>query len=83
MLTAVVLGAVAPRPTIVSVSRVLGEVQVELGLPASSAGAITTASVLCMAVFAPVSTRAAARWGSEATVAGGLALVAVATTVRM
>jgi CP family cyanate transporter-like MFS transporter len=78
----VVLVAVNMRPVIASVPPIVEEVRAAYGLSAAAAGALTAAPVVCMGLFAPAAAWAAAQWGTGRAVAGALASLAVAATVR-
>lgn len=70
------------RPALSSVSPVLALVQQSLGLSGTAAGLLTTVTVVCLGLFAPLAPRLAARFGSERTVLGVLVVLAAATALR-
>ncbi len=77
-----VLVALNLRPVFTSVSPVAAQVQQGLGLSASTLGLLTTVTVLCLGVFAPLAPRLAIRFGTERTVLGMLLLLAGGTALR-
>ena len=81
-LPAVVLVALNMRPAIVSVPPVIDQIRAQFGLSATAAGALTALPVVCMGAFAPLASRATARWGTGPVLAAALALLAVATALR-
>jgi CP family cyanate transporter-like MFS transporter len=68
------LGAVPP---------LLGPISTELGIPGSTQGLLTSLGVVLMGLFAPVGQRVAARFGSEATTAAFLGVLAVGGLLRL
>ena len=68
------LGAVPP---------LLGPISTELGIPGSTQGLLTSLGVVFMGLCAPVGQRVAARFGSEATTAAFLGVLAVGGLLRL
>ncbi|MHA3704665.1 MFS transporter [Jatrophihabitans sp. YIM 134969] len=81
--TAVVVTALNLRPAVVGVSPLLPRIRADLTMSAPVAGLISTASIVFFGLMAPVAPRLARRFGLEASVVGGLALLAVGIGVRL
>jgi MFS transporter, CP family, cyanate transporter len=79
---ALVLVALNLRPAIASVPPVLPDIQRDLGLSGTAAGALTALPVVCLGLFAPVAARLAARFGVDRVVAGALVVLGTGTLVR-
>lgn len=70
------------RPAITSVSPVIGQIRMDLGLSSAAVSLLITLPMVCMGVCA-LTTDTIARWlGRERTVFWGVVLVGVATTAR-
>ncbi|MDZ5603415.1 MFS transporter [Pseudomonas sp. RP23018S] len=82
LLLGLVLVALNLRPALSSLSPLLGEVSVQLGLSASSAGLLTTLPVLCLGLFAPLAPRLARRFGAERVILGILLTLAIGILLR-
>ncbi|WP_047863825.1 MFS transporter [Rubrobacter aplysinae] len=82
LLAAIFLAALNLRPALSSVSPVLGQIQSGLGLGRAVAGLLVTIPVLCMALFAPLSTLIESRLGRERMILGALVLIGVSTGFR-
>lgn len=78
----VVLTAFNLRPVFSSASALLPEIMQTTGLSDFGAGALTTAPVFCLGLFAPVAPRLAGRFGIERVLLALLALLAVGTALR-
>jgi MFS transporter, CP family, cyanate transporter len=74
--------ALSLRPQLVGVSPVLPDVQRDLRLSHAVAGLLGTIPVLCMGLFAPVAPIVAARIGTAAAVAVGVALIGIFGLLR-
>ncbi len=81
--TAVVVTAVNLRPAVVGVSPLLPRIRDDLAMSAPVAGLISTASIVCFGLLAPVAPRLARRFGLEASVVGGLAVLALGIAIRL
>lgn len=80
---AVLVVALNLRPAVTSVGPLLDEVRADLGTSAAWAGALTTVPVLCFAAAGLVAPVLARRIGTGATVAAALALIAVGLAARV
>ena len=76
------LASLAMRPQLLAVGPLLPLIRLDLNLPASLGGLLTTIPVLCMGIFAPVGPRVAARLGPRTAFAVCLALIAGFGIVR-
>lgn len=81
--TAVVVTAVNLRPAVVGVSPLLPRIRADLAMSAPVAGLISTASIICFGLLAPLGPTLARRFGLEASVVGGLAVLAVGIGIRL
>jgi MFS transporter, CP family, cyanate transporter len=82
LVLALVLVALNLRPAIASVPPVLPDIQRDLGLSGTAAGALTALPVVCLGLFAPVAARLAARFGVDRVVAWALVVLGAGTLVR-
>jgi CP family cyanate transporter-like MFS transporter len=71
------------RAALGSVPPLLGPISEELGIPGSTQGLLTSLGVVFMGLCAPVGQRVAARFGSEATTAFFLGILAVGGLLRL
>ncbi len=69
------LASLAMRPQLLAIGPLLPLIRVDLDLPASLAGLLTTIPVLCMGILAPFGPRVAARIGPRSAFALCLALI--------
>ncbi len=83
VVAALVLVALNLRPAITAIGPVSDDLRTDLGVSRALAGLLTSLPVLCMGVFAPVAGALGARLGPERTVAACLALVGLATALRL
>jgi CP family cyanate transporter-like MFS transporter len=81
-LVAIFVAAVNLRPALSSISPVLPTILTDFGAGSIFGGLLTTVPVICMGVLAPLSLRAAARFGSERVVVASLALIGGTTLLR-
>ncbi|MFJ4584627.1 MFS transporter [Streptomyces echinatus] len=81
-LVGLILLALNLRAAITGIPPVLTTLQAALHLTGTQAGILTTLPVLCLGVFAPVAPSLARRAGTEAVLAGALALVLAGVLVR-
>ncbi|MFF2090730.1 CynX/NimT family MFS transporter [Paenibacillus sp. NPDC058174] len=82
LLLAIFIAALNLRPIITSVAPLLGTLQDELGMSALTASLLTTLPVLCMGIFAPMTTLLRDRFGLERTIFIALLLITGATALR-
>nr|WP_246851658.1 MFS transporter [Patulibacter sp. SYSU D01012] len=71
------------RPAIVAVSPLLDELRDDTGLSSAGASLLTTLPVLCFGALAPLAPRLSRRFGSEAVIAGAMAVLAAGILVRL
>lgn len=71
------------RAALGSIPPLLGPISDELGIPGSTQGLLTSLGVVFMGLCAPVGQRVAARFGSEATTAFFLGVLAVGGLLRL
>jgi MFS transporter, CP family, cyanate transporter len=79
---ALILVALNLRPAIASVPPVLPDIQRDLQLSGTAAGALTALPVVCLGLFAPVAARLAARFGVDRVVAWALVVLGAGTLAR-
>jgi MFS transporter, CP family, cyanate transporter len=79
---ALILVALNLRPAIASVPPVLPDIQRDLHLSGTAAGALTALPVVCLGLFAPVAARLAARFGVGRVVAWALVVLGAGTLAR-
>ena len=77
-----VLVALNLRPAIASVPPVLPDIQRDLRLSGTAAGALTALPVVCLGLFAPVAARLAGRFGVGRVVAWALVVLGAGTLAR-
>jgi len=77
-----VLVALNLRPAIASVPPVLPDIQRDLRLSGTAAGALTALPVVCLGLFAPVAARLAGRFGVDRVVAWALVVLGAGTLAR-
>jgi len=77
-----VLVALNLRPAIASVPPVLPDIQRDLGLSGTAAGALTALPVVCLGLFAPLAARLAGRFGVDRVVAWALVVLGAGTLAR-
>ena len=82
LVLALVLVALNLRPAIASVPPVLPDIQRDLGLSGTAAGALTALPVVCLGLFAPVAARLAGRFGVDRVVAWALVVLGAGTLAR-
>ena len=82
LLLGLILVALNLRPTLSSLSPMLGEVSASLGFSAATAGVLTTMPVVFLGLFAPLAPILAQRFGAERTVLGVLLTLAAAILMR-
>jgi MFS transporter, CP family, cyanate transporter len=82
LVLALILVALNLRPAIASVPPVLPDIQRDLGLSGTAAGALTALPVVCLGLFAPVAARLAARFGVDRVVAWALVVLGAGTLAR-
>ncbi|GGG53135.1 MFS transporter [Paenibacillus radicis (ex Gao et al. 2016)] len=82
LLFAIFIAALNLRPIITSVAPLLGTLQDDLGMSALTASLLTTFPVLCMGIFAPMTTVLRDRFGLERTIFIALLLITGATALR-
>jgi CP family cyanate transporter-like MFS transporter len=70
------------RPVLSSLSPLLNDVSLGLGLSASQAGLLTTLPVLCLGLFSPLAAPMAKRYGVEHVIFYGLLVLAVSIVLR-
>lgn len=78
----VVLIAFNLRPAFSSIAPVLNEIMADTGLTATGASVLTTAPVLCLGLFGPLTPWLARRIGTERTVLAVLLAILVGTGLR-
>ncbi|KRE27110.1 MFS transporter [Mycobacterium sp. Soil538] len=85
VLTAVAIMLVAAnlRPAVVAVAPLVGDIKAATGWSSAVTGLLTTLPVLVFGLVAPLAPRCAARFGIERTVFAALAVLIVATAVRL
>lgn len=85
MFTAVAIMLVAAnlRPAVVAVAPLVGDIKAATGWSSAVTGLLTTLPVLVFGLVAPLAPRCAARFGIERTVFAALAVLIVATAVRL
>jgi CP family cyanate transporter-like MFS transporter len=76
------VASLALRQQLLSIGPLLPLIRDDLGLPAATAGLLTTIPVLCMGLFAPFGPRLAARLGPRLAFAACIALIAAFGVVR-
>jgi MFS transporter, CP family, cyanate transporter len=79
---AILLVAANLRPVIASVPPLAEQLAAALHLSSVATGVLTTLPVLCMAVFAPVASPAAARFGEQAVLIASIALICTGAGLR-
>jgi CP family cyanate transporter-like MFS transporter len=77
-----VLVALNLRPAIASVPPVLPDIQRDLGLSGTGAGALTALPVLCLGLFAPAAAWLAGRFGVDRVVAWALVVLGAGTLAK-
>jgi MFS transporter, CP family, cyanate transporter len=82
LILALVLVALNLRPAIASVPPVLPDIQRDLHLSGTAAGALTALPVVCLGLFAPVAARLAGRVGVDRVVAWALVVLGAGTLAR-
>jgi MFS transporter, CP family, cyanate transporter len=82
LVAALVLVALNLRPAIASVPPVLPDIQRDLHLSGTAAGALTALPVVCLGLFAPVAARLAGRCGVDRVVAWALVVLGAGTAAR-
>ncbi|WP_426109300.1 CynX/NimT family MFS transporter [Pseudomonas sp. TWR1-1-4] len=82
LLFGLVLVALNLRPALSSLSPLLNDVSISLGLSAAKAGLLTTLPVLCLGLFAPLAPILARRFGAERVVLGILLTLAAGILLR-
>jgi len=82
LVAALVLVALNLRPAIASVPPVLPDIQRDLRLSGTAAGALTALPVVCLGLFAPVAARLAGRFGVDRVVAWALVVLGAGTLAR-
>jgi CP family cyanate transporter-like MFS transporter len=82
LVLALVLVALNLRPAIASVPPVLPDIQRDLGLSGTGAGALTALPVLCLGLFAPAAAWLAGRFGVDRVVAWALVVLGAGTLAR-
>jgi len=82
LVLALVLVALNLRPAIASVPPVLPDIQRDLGLSGTAAGALTALPVVCLGLFAPLAARLADRFGVDRAVAWALVVLGAGTLAR-
>jgi CP family cyanate transporter-like MFS transporter len=85
VLTAVAIMLVAAnlRPAVVAVAPLVGDIKAATGWSSAVTGLLTTLPVFVFGLVAPLAPRCAARFGIERTVFAALAVLIVATAVRL
>ena len=83
LLAAILLTALNLRIALASVSPVYGFIQEDLGVGRAAAGLLVTLPVLCMALFAPLASVVGERLGRRAMILSSIALVGLATLLRI
>ncbi|BBX67582.1 MFS transporter [Mycolicibacterium psychrotolerans] len=85
VLTAVAIMLVAAnlRPAVVAVAPLVGDIKAATGWSSAATGLLTTLPVFVFGLVAPLAPRCAARFGIERTVFAALAVLIVATAVRL
>ncbi|ORA56783.1 MFS transporter [Mycolicibacterium chubuense] len=85
VLTAVAIMLVAAnlRPAVVAVAPLVGDIKSATGWSSAVTGLLTTLPVFVFGLVAPLAPRCAARFGIERTVFAALAVLIVATAVRL
>lgn len=83
LLAAILLTALNLRIALASVSPVYGFIQDDLGIGRAAAGLLVTLPVLCMALFAPLASVVGERLGRRAMILSSIALIGLATTIRI
>jgi MFS transporter, CP family, cyanate transporter len=82
LVAALILVALNLRPAIASVPPVLPDIQRDLRLSGTAAGALTALPVVCLGLFAPVAAWLAARFGVDRVVAWALVVLGAGTLAR-
>lgn len=80
---AIVLAALNLRPAMVSLSPLIETIRLDLALSSTALGLLTTIPVICLGVFPVVANRLAARYGIERALMAALALIMLATAMRL
>ncbi len=83
LLAAILLTALNLRISLASVSPLYGFIQEDLGIGRAAAGLLVTLPVLCMALFAPLASVVGDRLGRRAMIPSSIALIGLATAVRI
>jgi len=82
LIAALVMVALNLRPAIASVPPVLPDIQRDLGLSGTAAGALTALPVVCLGLFAPLAARLADRFGVDRAVAWALVVLGARSAER-
>jgi len=82
LLAAICLAALNLRPVITSVAPLIETIQTSTGMSGLTASLLTTLPVLCMGIFAAITTTIRDRIGLERTIFMALGLVTIATALR-
>lgn len=78
----IVLIAVNLRPAIVAVAPLVGELRVDMGITAATAGILTAIPLLCFALLSPFAPAVARWWGLEKTVFLSIVLLCTGIGIR-
>lgn len=82
MLIALIGLAINLRSPLTSLSPIIGELQMDLGISSTMAGLLTTIPILCFGILTPLASGFIARMGIEVSVATTLGGVAIGTVLR-
>jgi len=82
LLAAICLAALNLRPVITSVAPLIETIRTSTGMSGLTASLLTTLPVLCMGIFAAITTTIRDRFGLERTIFMALGLVTIATALR-
>jgi CP family cyanate transporter-like MFS transporter len=78
-----ILLAINLRPAAASVGPLIPRIRADTGLSGTGAGVLTTLPVLCFGLLAPLAPTLARRYGSQAALAGTLALLLLGMLLRV
>ncbi|WP_042159569.1 CynX/NimT family MFS transporter [Paenibacillus gorillae] len=82
MIIAILFVSMNLRPAITSIAALLETIQSDLSLSSTTVSLLTAIPVICMGIFAPLTTRFIQRFGLERTVTYCLVLIGAATGLR-
>jgi len=83
LIAAIVMASLNLRPAMASLSPLIDIIRQDLGLSFTALGLLTTIPVICLGVFPVAANRLAAKIGTERALLFALALITLATAVRL